>query len=107
MSQVPASSTHPTTLIRRARTGQKEALGQLLELHRAYLVLLARLQIDKRIQGKLSASDLVQETLFRAFRKIASYRGTASFSTWLMAIGSNALSRSMPRNLRATVTCEW
>jgi RNA polymerase sigma-70 factor (ECF subfamily) len=35
--------------------------------------------------------DLVQETFFRAFRRIASFRGKASFRTWVMAIGSNAL----------------
>ncbi len=35
--------------------------------------------------------DLVQETFFRAFRKLDGYRGPASFRTWLIAIGSNAL----------------
>lgn len=35
--------------------------------------------------------DLVQETFFRAFRGIARFRGDASFRSWLLAIGSNAL----------------
>jgi RNA polymerase sigma-70 factor (ECF subfamily) len=35
--------------------------------------------------------DLVQETFFRAFRKISAFRGGAAFRTWVIAIGSNAL----------------
>ncbi|MBN3522228.1 RNA polymerase subunit sigma, partial [Algoriphagus lutimaris] len=35
--------------------------------------------------------DLVQDTFFRAFRKIAGFRGGASFRTWVISIGSNAL----------------
>jgi RNA polymerase sigma-70 factor (ECF subfamily) len=44
--------------------------------------------------------DLVQETLFRAFRKLGGYRGQASFRTWLMAIGSNALKDLRRRGVR-------
>ncbi len=35
--------------------------------------------------------DLVQEAFFRAFRGIDTFRGGASFRTWVMAIASNAL----------------
>ena len=35
--------------------------------------------------------DLVQETLFRAFRGLPGWRRTASFRTWLFTIGSNLL----------------
>ena len=34
--------------------------------HEAYLKMLARLEIDSRFQGKFSASDAVQQTLFEA-----------------------------------------
>ncbi len=47
--------------------------------------------------------DLVQETFFRAFRKIGSYRGSASFRTWLVAIGSNALKDLRRRGRSRTV----
>jgi RNA polymerase sigma-70 factor, ECF subfamily len=35
--------------------------------------------------------DLVQEALFRAFRKLAGWRGEASFRSWLFAIAGNVL----------------
>lgn len=35
--------------------------------------------------------DLVQETLFRAFRRLATWRGDASFRSWLFTIGGNLL----------------
>ena len=44
--------------------------------------------------------DLVQETFFRAFRGIHGFRGGASFRTWGMAIGSNALKDARRREGR-------
>jgi RNA polymerase sigma-70 factor (ECF subfamily) len=36
-----------------------------------------------------AVEDMVQETLFRAFRALESWRGEASFRSWLFRIGSN------------------
>jgi RNA polymerase sigma-70 factor, ECF subfamily len=47
--------------------------------------------------------DLVQETFFRAFRRLASYRGGASFRTWVMTIGSNALKDAWRKRKRRPV----
>ena len=47
--------------------------------------------------------DLVQETFFRAFRRVDSFRGTASFRTWLLAIGGNALKDMHRRRVRRPV----
>jgi RNA polymerase sigma-70 factor (ECF subfamily) len=35
--------------------------------------------------------DLVQETFFRAFRRLESWRGEASFRSWLLTIARNLL----------------
>ena len=45
-------TTDPELLLRAARGGDTAILGQLLELYRNYLSLLARLQIGQRLQGK-------------------------------------------------------
>ncbi len=55
-------------LARAGRSGSDSALGKLLEAYRGYLTLLARLQIGRRLQGKVDAADLVQETFLQAYR---------------------------------------
>ncbi len=47
--------------------------------------------------------DVVQETFFRAFDRIESFRGRSSFRTWLFAIGSNVLKDLGRRRKRANV----
>jgi RNA polymerase sigma-70 factor (ECF subfamily) len=65
----------PEQLLRLAQAGDQRALGQLLELYRNYLALLARLQIGRRLQGKADASDVVQETFLKAHRHFGQFRG--------------------------------
>src|SRR5438477_1076766 len=75
-------------MILEGKSGSEAALGSLLELYRNYLRLLARLQIGKRLQGKLDPSDLVQETFLEAHRDFAQFRGgsEAEFVNWLRQI---------------------
>ena len=54
---------------------QAQPRGWQLERYRSYLDLLARLQLDSRLRSKLSASDLVQQTLLQAHQKIGQFRG--------------------------------
>ena len=67
----------PEQLLSLAQAGSGPALGQLLERYGAYLALLARLQISRRLQGKVDAADLVQETFLEAHRSFAQFRGTS------------------------------
>jgi RNA polymerase sigma-70 factor (ECF subfamily) len=63
-------------------------LGQLLELYHNYLLLLARVQIGRRLQSKVDAADLVQETFLEAHRHFAQFRGTTEgeLVSWLRHI---------------------
>jgi RNA polymerase sigma-70 factor (ECF subfamily) len=78
----------PEQLIVTARAGDGQALGQLLESYRNYLTLLARLQISRRLQSKLDATDLVQETFLKAHRHFGQFRGTSEgeLLAWLRQI---------------------
>jgi RNA polymerase sigma-70 factor (ECF subfamily) len=82
------ASPDPENLLLLARAGDGPALGRLLELYRNYLTLLARAQIGRRLQGKVDASDLVQETFLAAHRDFGSCRATTEkeLVSWLRQI---------------------
>jgi RNA polymerase sigma-70 factor (ECF subfamily) len=86
-------------LLARARAGQDGALGQLLELYRPYLMLLARLQIGRRLQGKADCADLVQETFLEAARNFAHFRGGSEpeLVGWLRQILAGCLAHLVRR----------
>ncbi len=75
-------------LIHEARAGDASVLGRLLELYANYLNLLARMEIGRRLQRKLDASDIVQETFLEAHRNFGRFQGTnePQFVAWLRGI---------------------
>lgn len=79
---------NPKRLLAAARAGNRAARGQLLDFYRAYLILLARLEIDRRLQGKADPADLVQETFLEADRYFAQLRGDTEkeFLSWLCQV---------------------
>jgi RNA polymerase sigma-70 factor, ECF subfamily len=88
----------PARLLRMAQCGDAGALGALLELYRNYLALLARLQLGRRLQSKVDAGDLVQETFLEAYRDFAQFRGASEgeFVSWLRQV----LARNLANLLR-------
>src|ERR1051326_3477933 len=72
------------------------ASGRTLEQYRDYLRLLARLQLDERLQSKLDPSDVVQETLLKAHAKKEQFRGQtdAEMAGWLRQILANTIAES-------------
>src|SRR5262249_45482364 len=70
-----------------------EADDLALERFRGYLHLLARSQLDVRLQGKLDASDVVQQTLLKAHQAQAQFRGRepAELAGWLRQILARTL----------------
>ena len=75
-------------LLALARTGDRAALGQLLDGYRDYLALLARLQVRQRLKGKVDPADLIQETYLKAHRHFATFRGRTEreWTAWLRQI---------------------
>ena len=72
-----------------------------LERFRAYVLLLARVQLGPMVQAKVGASDVVQQTLFEAHRDLAQFHGrTVSEKVpWLRQILARNLA-NVVRDLR-------
>ncbi len=96
-----STAADPEHLLREARVGDAATLGRLLELYRHYLALLARVQIGQRLQGKVDASDIVQETFLEAHRNFGRFRGNsqAQFLSWLRQILAAKLADLLRRYL--------
>lgn len=69
-------------LVRRAQAGDTAAFGELVERHRRSVFRAAVAALGSAAE----ADDVAQEAFVTAFRKLAGFRGEASFKTWLLAI---------------------
>ena len=69
-------------LVARARRGDPAAFGELVERHRSavYRAALAALG------SPADAEDAAQDAFLLAYRRLDSFRGDASFKTWLLTI---------------------
>jgi RNA polymerase sigma-70 factor (ECF subfamily) len=98
-------------LLDRARQGEGEALGQLLQAYRNYLIVLATMQLDGRLRRRLNPSDLVQEALLAAHRDFHQFRGCSApeFSAWMRKILIHCLHHAVEMHIRAKardIRCE-
>ena len=82
--------------IKAAQQGSREALGQLLETCRLYLLLVANQSLDTDLRAKVGASDLVQETFLEAQRDFEQFQGCqqAELLAWLRRILLNNMANA-------------
>ncbi len=88
-------------LLQEARAGDGSRVGPLLDLYRHYLGLLARVEIGHRLQGKVDASDVVQETYLEAYRHFPRFQGTTEgqLVCWLRQILAGTIANLLRRYL--------
>ncbi|MCM2375087.1 sigma-70 family RNA polymerase sigma factor [Rhodopirellula sp. ICT_H3.1] len=92
-----------TRLLRLAQSGDAASLDTLLASYIGYLKVLSHSQLDPRIRVRLSASDLVQESLLEAHRDFTKFVGTtpAEFTGWLRKILVHNAARAVETHLLA------
>jgi RNA polymerase sigma-70 factor, ECF subfamily len=85
-------------LVTRARQGDSAAFGELVDRHRSavYRAALAALG------SHADAEDAAQDAFLAAYRRLASFRGDASFKTWLLTIAWH-----QAINRRRSLTASW
>jgi RNA polymerase sigma-70 factor (ECF subfamily) len=81
------------SLLQQARMGDAQSLNRLLDVYRNYLCLLARMQTTGQLRGRIDSSDLVQETLLRAYQAFPGFRGNSEIEVlgWLRKILASSL----------------
>src|SRR5262249_58198525 len=94
----PAASTR--ALVEGAGRGAPTTAAERLARYRPWLVLLARLQLSRRLGAKLDASDAAQQALLEACRTFPQFRGTteAELTAWLRAILAHVLAGGVRRS---------
>jgi RNA polymerase sigma-70 factor (ECF subfamily) len=72
-------------LLKRAAEGDSEGWGLLLERYRERLRRMVALRLDQRLQGRIDASDVIQETYLEAWNRLPDYlrESAMPFYLWL------------------------
>jgi RNA polymerase sigma-70 factor (ECF subfamily) len=73
-------------LLSEAISGNRQAFGELCLRYRGMLMN----RIYRIVRHPEDTEDVLQETFLKAYQHLQSFRGACSFSTWLVAIGTNA-----------------
>jgi RNA polymerase sigma-70 factor, ECF subfamily len=78
--------------------GNYELFGELIHNYQSPLFIF----INRIIKNNDDAMDITQETLFKAYRSIKSFKFKCKFSTWLFQIGYNESINFIRKNARHT-----
>jgi RNA polymerase sigma-70 factor (ECF subfamily) len=72
-------------LVQRFREGERRAFDELVRRHQRAVWRLAR----RYVRNDADAADVTQQAFVRAFRGLGSFRGAATFRSWLYRIAIN------------------
>ena len=96
-------SSETTRLLRRAAQGDQQAWGALLMQSRDRLRRLVALRLDRRLQGRVDPSDIIQEAYIDASARLAEYarQPDMPFFLWLRFLTGQRLLRVHRQHLGA------
>src|SRR5215813_13944051 len=87
----------------RAAQGDNKALGTLLARDRDRLRRMVALRLDRRLNGRIDPSDIIQEAQLEAGARLAEFlsRPEMPFFVWLRLIAGQCLTAAHRRHLGA------
>ncbi|MCU0720999.1 MAG: hypothetical protein MUC83_14915 [Pirellula sp.] len=90
-------------LLASAKNGEEPAIEKLLIAYRDYLKTLAKRRIGGPLVGRVSASDIVQETMLTAWAEFTQFQGenAKQFSVWIRTILIRKVSAAVAVHLKA------
>ena len=90
-------------LLRRAAAGDPEAVNELFSLYRDRLRVMVRLRLNRRLQGRVDPSDVLQEAYLEICKHFADYARapTLPFFLWLRHITGQKLIAAHRQHLGA------
>jgi RNA polymerase sigma-70 factor, ECF subfamily len=77
------NSAITTRLLERARAGDMQALNELIGRHRARLRRMVELRLDRRLQSRIDASDVIQEAYVEVVSRLGEYLSEPSYPLFL------------------------
>ncbi|MEM7783742.1 MAG: sigma-70 family RNA polymerase sigma factor [Planctomycetota bacterium] len=80
-------------LIAQAKIGDDSAVNLLMDRHRNSIRQLIRMRLDQKIQKRIDVSDVVQDVLFEANRRLSRYLENPAmpFHLWLRQIAKDRI----------------
>jgi RNA polymerase sigma-70 factor (ECF subfamily) len=89
-------------LLQRVRNKDAEAIAEIFACYRPRLRRMVRLRIDRRLQGRVDASDVLQEAFIDVSKRAAEYadRPEMSFFLWLRMVTGQKLLEIHRRHLQ-------
>jgi len=96
-------SSQTQELLARAKQGDAPAVNELLDRHRQALRRMIDLRMDRVVQRRVDASDIVQDVLVDANRRLAEYleNPTMPFHLWLRHMAHDRLIDAHRRHRQA------
>jgi RNA polymerase sigma-70 factor (ECF subfamily) len=88
-------------LVKRATAGDTQALAELFNHHRHRLRQMVRLRLDRRLQGRVDPSDVLQEAFLDLAAELPSYsrRPAIPFFLWMRLVAGQRLMQVHRRHL--------
>ncbi len=92
-------------LIQRALAGEEAALAELFDAHRGRLERMVKLRMDRRLQARVDASDVLQEAYLDLAQRLPEYskRSKLPFFVWLRLVTIERLTKVGRKHLGAAM----